>query len=187
MLLVAGLPDLLHLGEAEEEVVRVGAESAGVVVDDVRDALPVLIRGAAQLVPDFEQLVDLLLVLGDDEAGARELDEVLHFARHRVLVDAQGAGADRLGRELGNQPLGPVVPQHGDDVVPLEAEFDQAAGEVPNALGVLRPGKALPDAELLLPERGLAASLAGIPEQQLGHRVRVSRQFRQRGHSASPR
>ena len=183
----AGPSDLLHCGKAEQEVVRVGTESAWVVVDDFGYRVVATPVAAAQLVPDFQQLVDLLLVLGDHEPGAGELHQVTDFDRDRILVHAEGPGADRLRRELRDQPLRTIVAQHRHDLALLQAELDETAREVPHPFGVLGPGQALPDAELLLPQGDLVAALPGVLEQQLRQRVRVPRQGARRAHWEPPR
>ena len=129
--------------EALEEWLRVVAQAASVVVEDY------LKRPAALL--DLQQLVHLLLVLGDSEADLRLLERVDHFLGDRVLVEGDRDSAEALGR--GHGPVEPraVVPDDREAVAAPEAPGRQAGRS--RGLRVPRPRPALPDAEVLL-DRG---------------------------------
>ena len=63
--------------------------------------------GAA--LPHGEDLVELLLVLDEEEAGPAIVDDVLDLGGRIGRVDPVGDPADRHGTEVDVQPLGTVV------------------------------------------------------------------------------
>src|ERR1044072_1688549 len=92
----------------------------------------------------------LLLALGPrdpDLPVGQDVDDLLADAGR---VDPHGAGAERLDGQLGDDPLGPIVPQHGHDLAGPHAAGSEAVGEVPHAGLELPPGEGLPDAVTLL-------------------------------------
>ena len=125
-----------------QEILRVVAQPARVVEDDVREI--------AAAVPDLEQLVDLLLVLDDGEVHVGVVQHVDHFLGHGVLVQRHRHAAQRLRR--GHRPVQAraVVADDGEIHAALEALRRQPAGQRAHLVGDLRPGPGLPDAEVLL-------------------------------------
>jgi hypothetical protein len=93
-------PALLQILEAQQAGILVVPEPSRVVVDDVLEP------GA--LLPDVEQLVDLLLVLDDREAGLRVVDDVLH-----LLLDGVQSDRDpRTPAPASPSTARPVVADH---------------------------------------------------------------------------
>ena len=157
-------PEVLDLLEIEQERLPVPPHPARVAVDDVADL--------GELLLHVEDLVDLLLVLGDDERGVGVVDDVRHLLERGVLVQPQRDRARRLRRHLGPHPLGPVVADDGHLVPGLEAEGDHAEGEVLDVVVVFLPAELLPDAELLFAHRDLAvAERLRVADEELGKRV----------------
>ena len=68
-----------------------------------------------------ENLVHLLLVLGDDEFGLRVVDDVGDLLEDRILIDPGAESAGGLGGELGDDPFGLVVADDGNLVSRLES------------------------------------------------------------------
>ena len=85
------LPALfLHGCKRLQLVAVIAAQAARVVVDD---------RFHFRQAPDhLQDLVDLLLVLGHDHLRIAMVDDVGDLVEVRVLVEADGGGADRLRR-----------------------------------------------------------------------------------------
>ena len=98
----------LDLLEGHEAGGFVAVHPPRVIVDDVLET--------RQPVPHFQDLVDLLLVFGDDDARLGGFEHPRQFARDRVLVEADGQETGALGREFGDHPLRPVV---SDDREPV--------------------------------------------------------------------
>ncbi len=142
-------PLLLHVLEGEERRVLVLPQAARVGVDDVADL--------RELVEHVEDLVDLLLVLGDDEGGVAVVDDVGDLGEVRVLVEPDRRRAGRLRGELGQTHSGRLSPMIATLSPRLQAERDEAEREVPDVVVVLAPGEGLPDAELLLAQRDAVA------------------------------
>ena len=119
-------------------------------------------------VGDVEELVDLLLVLGEHRHRAAELQQVGDLVLQRVAVDAERAGAERVRRDLAHHPVRPVVADQPDHVAGADAQLPQAEREGAGPRLVLAPGDGAPDAEFLLAQRDFVAVLAGVAAQQLG-------------------
>ena len=147
-----------HGLEAGQAGRLVAVHSPVVVVDDVLQL--------GQPVPHFQHLVHLLLVLGDHDPGRRRLQQPRQLRRHGVLVQPQGEGAQALGRQLGDRPLGPVVAHDCDAVALADAQRVQSQGEAPDPVQVARPGDLLPDAELLLAQGDAARGPLGVADQE---------------------
>jgi hypothetical protein len=119
-------------------------EPVGVVGDDRGDVL--------ELVPQADQLVHLLLVLGDDDPDLRVAEDVDDLLADAGRVDPDHRRADGLGGELADQPLRAVVAEDGDDVAGADPELGEPVGEVADPRAVAGPGDRLPDAVPLLLE-----------------------------------
>ena len=157
------LPDLGELGQAHEARLAVGAHAPRIVVDHVLQV------PAAR--PHRQELVHLLLVLDDGEAGLGVLDDVLHLLLDGVLVDRHRDAPQRLGRHDRPVELGPVVADDGDAVAAREAEGGQAERDETRLLEVLRPRIRLPDPEILFPDGDLAPEAARVVPNELRERV----------------
>jgi hypothetical protein len=123
----------------------------------VEDDDPDELRAA---LPDLQDLVELLLVLGEEEACAAIVDDVLDLACRVGRVDAVGDAADRHRAEVRVEPLGAVLGDDGHHVPRLEAQGDEPEPDLLRAQAVLAPRDRAPDAEMLLAHgRGVAALL----------------------------
>ncbi len=142
---------------------RVMPQSARVVIPDVLEL------GALR--HDLEQLVGLLLVLDDRVGDLRVLEDVDHFLGDGVLVERDGSRAERLRR--GERPVEarPVRPDDRDVLAALEARLGEAACEPVHLVAHLAPGPALPDAQVLLANRGQRAAHLRMAQQELRERV----------------
>jgi hypothetical protein len=156
-------PELAELGQAHQAGLAVGAHSARVVVNDVRQA-----RAAR---PDAQELVHLLLVLDDGEPRLGMIDDVLRLFLAGVLVDRDRNAAQRLRRHDRPVELGPVVPHDGDSIAAREAERCETVGDQAGLVEVARPGVRLPDPEVLLTDRDLAADPSRVLPHELRKRV----------------
>ena len=114
----------------------------------------------------LEQLVDLLLVLGDNDLDPGQGEDVEQLLTDARRIDADDRGADALRGQLGDEPLRPVVTEHRDDVAALDAEGREAMREVLDAGGIRAPRHRLPDAVALLLQRGLVRVLGREAAQQ---------------------
>ena len=129
------------------------------------------VRHLGQLVDHSQDLVDLLLVLGDDEPRVGVIDDEPHFGQVRVLVDADRGAARGLRGQLRDHPLGPVVADDGHLAAAREPQRHEAQREIAHAGLVGAPARLAPDAEVLLAQRGASAQPLGVAPQQLGERV----------------
>lgn len=153
----------LDLGIGVKMAVVVAAQAARIEVDHPLQGV--------QAALDLEHLVDLLLVAGDDEAGAAVVEDESHLLGHGVLVERHGDGAAALGG--GHRPVerGAVAADDGDVVAGLQAEGVEAGGEVEDLTLGLGPGPDLPDAEFLLATGGTVAEAPGVAGEELRKRV----------------
>jgi hypothetical protein len=91
------------------------AHAARIVVEDVREV------GALLL--DFEQLVDLFLVLDDGEADRAVGEDESHFRGDRILIQGHRHAAQHLRGAHRPVQARPVVTDDRQVVAALEAEF----------------------------------------------------------------
>ncbi len=96
--------------------------AARVGIDDVLQVRHALGEG--------QELVDLLLVLGEHQPGFAVVEEIGGFLVQHVAVQAKAHGADGVGRDLRRHPVRPVVADDADDIAAAEPEFGHAEREV---------------------------------------------------------
>jgi hypothetical protein len=128
------------------------------------------VREAGNLAAHVEQLVHLLLVLGDGVGDTGVADGKDELARDRVLVERHRDGAQRLRRKHRRIEPGPVFADDDEVTAGPEAGVGQAVGHRLDHCGEVAPGRRLPDAELLLAQRRGVGSRAGVLEEQSGER-----------------
>ncbi len=158
VLLVVACAELHQLAERHHLGIAEPAEPLEVVDEDLHEG-----RTA---VAHREDLVELLLVLGEEEARAAVVDDVLDLARRVRGVDAVGDAADGQRAEVRVEPLRAVVGDDRHHVARPEPQRHQPEPDVPGLEPVLPPGDRPPDPEVLLPHRHLVAALPHhVPEQ----------------------
>jgi hypothetical protein len=155
---------LLQLLERHEEGLAVRAQAARVVVHDRLE--PRAPRAHVQ------ELVDLLLVLDDREAGLRVVEDVFHLLLDPVLVERHRHAAERLGGEHRPVELRAVVADDGDLVAATEAEGREPQGDQACVLEVVAPGVGLPDPVVLLPDGDAVAPGPRVLADEPGKRLR---------------
>src|SRR5437764_7573417 len=160
-------PELLNLLEGLEPVVTVVEHAARVVVDDEAEGRELRAEG--------EHLVDLLLVLGDDHGDLGVIPGVRELLRDRVLVDGHRDATEGLRGDLGPVEARAVVADDRELLAAPHAERRQAEREVPHLGAGLRPRPRLPDAAVLLAERGASREVARVAHQEARQRRRSLR------------
>src|SRR5581483_6471458 len=105
------------------------------------------------------------------------------FVQH-VAIKAKAQGAQRMGCDLGGDPVGPVVADDADDVAPGDAELEHAEREIMHAALVVVPGEDTPEAEILFAQRDLLAMFARIEAEQLWIGIGLARAARIIHHAA---
>ena len=160
------LPARNQLAHRQQPRVVVFPHAARVAVDDVP-------QGRCALA-DGQQLVDLLLILGDHHRDAGEGQQIGDLVIQRIPVEAERARAQRMRRDLAHHPVRPIVADQPDHVAGADAQGPQPERDAARARLVLAPGDAAPDAELLLAQRHLAGMRPRIPHQQLRQGIRVA-------------
>ena len=112
-----------------------------------------------------QDLVELLLVLGEDHLGRGIVDEIFDLDRRIGRIDAGRNAAGAEDAHVGIDPFRHRVGDDRGDVAGPEADGVQAVGDVLGDLQPLPPAGRLPDAELLFADRGpVAARLHGRAE-----------------------
>ena len=119
-----------------------------------------------QSVDEGQNLVDVLLVLGDEQGGAAVLHLVFDLLGRCRWIDAVDDGAQRLGREVGDQPGLAGVRHDGDTVAALEPERTQSLGGTRHVGGILRPGLLPVDAAVLGAKGDRLGARAGACEEE---------------------
>ena len=126
-----------------------------------------------QPAPDLQELVDLLLVLADGEAGAGMLDDIGELVSHRILVDRHRDAAQRLGGTHRPIQPRPVVADHDQAVAAAEAQIGKAGRQPADLVGDPGPAIGLPDAVFLLAIGRPVGTAPGAHGKQLGKRVAI--------------
>ncbi|MCY1290079.1 hypothetical protein D9M70_392040 [compost metagenome] len=176
MRLIELAPQLLQPLVRHQRGMLVVAQAARVFIDDmVHDA-----AGLGQLRLDFQQLVDLLLVLDDGEVDLRIVEDVDHLIGDSVLVQRHRHAAQRLRRRHGPVQPRAVVANHRQVHAALESERGQTTCQRPHLLCRLGPAVCLPDAEILLAIGRMIRPLLGVRQQpsREGHAERFCRPLR---------
>ena len=155
--------DALHILERNQSAVVVVLQSARLVVDDLAQM--------RQPIRHRDELVDLLLILDHGERHFGMRQDVSHLVGHRVGIDRHRHGAERLPG--AHRPIKPraIAADDGELVAAFEAELGKADREGADLLEHLRPGPALPDAEILVAHRRARATGRGIVDQKLRQRI----------------
>ena len=63
-----------------------------------------------------QQLVDLLLVLGEDELRLAVIEEIGGLLVQHVAIEPEAQSTDRMGGDFRRDPVRPVVADDADDV-----------------------------------------------------------------------
>ena len=135
------LPALLQSSVVADELgLLVVAHAAVLVVDDAADR-----RTARQ---DLEQLVDLLLVLGEDMGDLRALDRRHDLVGRRILIERHRDGAEPVRRTHRRIEPRPVVAQKGDMRPALQTARRQCGRKRGCFFSQFAPGHGAPDAAL---------------------------------------
>ena len=152
---------LLHLGDGQQPFVV--PHPARVLVHHDFEGRHLLL--------DLQELVDLLLVLGEREARAGMLDDVGELLGDRILVDRHRHAAQRLRGAHRPVEQRAVVADHDQPIAAAEALVGQARGEQADLGRDMAPAMALPDAVFLFAIGRPVGARAGALGQQLGKRV----------------
>ncbi len=168
---------------ADLEQLVVGHQLPLLVVPHAARLVVVDVPEARALRQDLEQLVDLLLVLGNRMGDFGILDGERHLGGHRVLVQRHRHRAEALcGAHRRVDPRAVVADQR-DVIAALEPLLGEPAGERAHLVGKPLPRPGLPDAEILLADRGTLPAHLGVVQQQLGKRIQAGKIL---PHSPSP-
>ncbi len=117
-------------------------------------------------VGEGEQLVDLLLVLGEHQPRFAVVQQIRGFLIQHVAIEPKAQSADGVGRNFRRNPVRPVIADDADDVVAAETQLDHAEREIMHARLVVVPGEGAPEAKVLFAQRDLAAVLSRIEAKQ---------------------
>ena len=139
------------------------AQAARVLVDD-----PFQVRHGFT---DLEQLVDLFLVLDDREPDLGIVEDEGHFGGNRVLVHRHRDAAQALDRDHREVQARAVLSDDRQVVAASESRLMQSGGQLVHLGQSPRPAPSLPDAEILLADRGGSRTLPSVQHQQSGKRV----------------
>ena len=124
--------------------------------------------------PAAQDLVELLLVLGEDHFGAGIVDEIFDLRRRIGRIDAGRDAAGAQDAHVGKHPFGNGVGDDRGDIARPEADRMQGVGDLFRDLQPLPPAGRLPDAELLLADRRPVAARFHGEQKTLRDRVRHS-------------
>jgi hypothetical protein len=154
-------PEIEEGVPADQPGIVVGADAPRLDIDDVPQ-----FRQLGGV--DLEDLVDLLLVLGQVHPGPAVGERILDFGRRVRGIQTDCDGAHRDGGQVEQHPLRPVLAVDADPVAGVDAEGQQAVGGVEHAVPQLGPRDVLPDAEVLVAHGHPARNLLRPPLRQRG-------------------
>ncbi|MEY9472406.1 hypothetical protein ABH992_004805 [Bradyrhizobium yuanmingense] len=129
-----------------------------------------------------ENLVELLLVLGEDHLRCGVVDEILDLGRRIGRIDSAGDAAGAQYAHVGVNPFGHGIGDDGGDLAGHEADGAKRVGDLFGDLQPFSPARRLPDAELLLADRRPVAPRLGGAQEALRDRI-SDRQHRRSGHA----
>ncbi len=113
-----------------------------------------------------QQLVDLLLILGEHELRFAVIEEIGGFVIQHVAVKPEAQAADCVRRDFGCDPVGAIVADDADDIAAAESQLEHAECEILYACLVVVPGEQPPQAEILFAECDLVAVLLRVEAQE---------------------
>ncbi len=120
-----------------------------------------------QVLAGLEGLVELLFVLDEEHGRARVFAQVLHLRRGVGGIDAVGDAAATEDGHVHQQPVDDGIRQDRGALAGLEAQTQEAVGDLAHGQGGFVPGPLAPQTELFLPhEHAPAALLRSIPEHR---------------------
>ncbi len=144
--------------DAVQARLAVVAQAARVIEPDLREL--------RTLRPDFEQLVDLLLVFDDGEGDLGVVERENELGDRRILVQRHGNRTERLRRQHRGVQARPVL-AHDHQVLALaQSGGGQATGNLLHQRGQVAPGQRLPDAVFLLAQGRRIRALRGMVQHQ---------------------
>ena len=119
-------------------------------------------RQLGAVLPDFQQLVDLLLIFHHAEFHIGVVDWKDALGPHRVLIKRDRDRAQSLGRQhRGIQPRAVGTYDH-QMIAPRETHLVQAAGQLLHHGGQVGPGQGLPNAIFFLAHGRRGGPLLGM-------------------------
>src|SRR5436305_1197150 len=114
-----------------------------------------------------QDFVDLLLGLRDDDGDFGVVEHRSELARDRVLIGWHGDAAEAHRRELSKIEPRAVLADDRQLVAAFEAGRGEPQRKPSDLVPITAPIVGLPDAEILLAQRGAPRVLLGIAPQQL--------------------
>src|SRR5439155_25718227 len=155
------------------------AKPAWIVEDDPSQRRQPLLEG--------KDLVDLLLILGDDHGDFGVVEHMDELARDRILVGGHGGAAESLGGELRPIETRTIVADDRELVAAAKSERGEAEREIAHVVEIGLPAVGSPDPAVLLADaRGLAERL-GVAPHELRQRAGTGLLGEPAGHALVPR
>ncbi len=120
-----------------------------------------------QAVGERQDLVDVFLVLRDEDGGAAVAHLVLDLGGRRGRIDAVDDGAERLRRQVADQPLLAGIPHDGDALAAHEAQFGEGPRRARDQRRIVVPAALAIEPEMLGAERDrIGLNARSLAQQQ---------------------
>ena len=120
-----------------------------------------------QPVGEGQDLVDVFLVLRDEDGGAAVAHLVLDLGCRRGRIDAVDDGAERLRRQVADQPLLAGIAHDGDALAAREAQFREGPRRARNQRRIVVPAALAIEPEVLGAERNrIGLDARALAQQQ---------------------
>ena len=113
-----------------------------------------------------EQLVDLLLVFREDESRFAIVEKVGRLLIEHVAIETEAQTADRMGGDLGRDPVRTIIADDADHVAATEPQLHHAERELLHARLVVVPGEQPPQSQMFLTQGDLPAVFLRVKAQQ---------------------
>ena len=121
--------------------------------------------------PNFHQLVYLLLVVAENKRNVHVIDELGNFVGQTGLIDAGRNSADGLSANGYKQQLRNVVADQCQLVALFDAQLVEPQRDFAHVVVKIVPGVVFPVAEIFLAQGNLVSGLINPPAQQLRNAV----------------
>ena len=163
-LLVQLTPQFDDIFHGQQIGLFISPQAFGIPVDDLFEIL--------KLAFDFEDLVHLLLVMGDHKGGIGVLKKIFDFRPLTVRKNTDRHTTGRLCRQLRPEPFGLVFTDNADFVFALETQFHEPQTQIPHPFVIILPGEGFPDSHVFDPHGDFAVPvLPGEFSEKLGQGI----------------
>jgi hypothetical protein len=158
---------ILYFHEAGDPIVAVEGHGTHIADNNALQVRQRLVGG--------KHLGDAFLVHGNEKSGAGVRKLMPDLGRGASRADAEGDGADRQRRHVGDEALEAGVTHEGDGIAGLQPQGDETMRERRDLVTKTPPRYLLRHAQVLAAKGDAFRALSGALEEQARHAVVIER------------